>query len=463
MRLIGAALPLAAVILFARGAGSPGGPDREASVPSSRGVSVEPRWATQGVGSCASMACHHNPEGNGVGRNEYTTWSARDPHARAYVVLFDEPARQIIQNLQGPGAPTAATNLLCLNCHVQPGLESVPSERVRGNGQAGLTLADGVGCEVCHGPAEKWLKTHYLAEWKGKRPEEKAALGLRDTKDLVVRAQVCVTCHVGGQNAEVNHSLIAAGHPRLRFEYGAYLANLPKHWDEAKDRSGRPHFDIQAWAAGQIVSMQAALQLLEHRASTPDKPWPELAEYDCFACHHTLADSQWRRDPSYLAGQAPGSFPWGSWYYPMAGVLAEHAPQKGLRLPESSLKELRRLMEQPYAPGNRREVARRAADAVEQLATWLPGLSRPDDDWDITSLGRSVEQKVRLELRTGSWDRAAQLYLALLAQRPVGRAKHLVNLLWRNLEFPAAYESPRGFDPYRLGQTVETSSPPTRR
>src|SRR5262249_53689511 len=152
----------------------------------------------------------------------------------------------------------------------------------------------------CHGPAEKWLTTHYLREWQQKKPEEKEALGLRPTKDLVVRAQVCVTCHVGGSGSEVNHDLIAAGHPRLRFEYGAYLANLPKHWDEKKDRKGRPDFDAQVWAVGQVVSMQASLQLLEHRAAAPKAPWPEFAEYDCFACHHDLADQKWRRDPKYL-------------------------------------------------------------------------------------------------------------------------------------------------------------------
>src|SRR5262249_30621143 len=73
---------------------------------------------SQGVLSCASTACHHRTETKGTGRNEYTTWVAQDPHARAYLVLFEEPARQIVKNLYGLNAKPAVENLLCLNCHV---------------------------------------------------------------------------------------------------------------------------------------------------------------------------------------------------------------------------------------------------------------------------------------------------------------------------------------------------------
>src|SRR5262249_50075785 len=151
--------------------------------------------AFQGVASCASTACHHSTAAKGIGRNEYTIWTTQDPHARAYVILFEEPAQQIVKNLQGPMARPATENLLCLNCHVQPGLETLPAPRNSLERSPGLVLADGVSCESCHGPAARWLKTHYLADWNQKTAAEKAALGLRPTKDLVARAQICVTCH----------------------------------------------------------------------------------------------------------------------------------------------------------------------------------------------------------------------------------------------------------------------------
>jgi hypothetical protein len=412
-----------------------------------------PNLTTQGVASCASTACHHSTTVKGIGRNEYTIWTTHDPHARAYVVLFDAPARQIVKNLHGPNARPATEDLLCLNCHVRPGLETLPPAGNPLGRPSGLVLADGVGCENCHGPAEKWLKTHYLDEWKRKKPEEKAALGLRPTKDLVVRAQICVTCHVGAGNLDVNHDLIAAGHPRLRFEFAAYLANLPKHWDEKKDRQGHPDFDMQVWAIGQIVAMQAALELLANRAATPRKPWPELAEYDCFACHHVLADATWRRHPKYLKQLPPGSQPWGSWYYPLAATLAQYPPQDALKLPEAELKELQRWMQPPYSDAHRRRAGKYAGEAAQSLAGWLPGLRQPAPDWNVQGLAKALDEKARNELSNSSWDQAAQLYLALAAQRPVGPRRDLLSTLWRNLEFPPKYESPRGFDPRRLRLT----------
>ena len=41
----------------------------------------------------------------------------------------------------------------------------------------GFSLADGVSCESCHGPAERWLTVHYQAGFKEKSVEEKASTG----------------------------------------------------------------------------------------------------------------------------------------------------------------------------------------------------------------------------------------------------------------------------------------------
>ena len=55
-------------------------------------------------------------------------------------------------------------------------------------------MADGVGCEACHGPAEKWLARHYRDDWKGVSPADKKALGMDNTRDLRARADLCVGC-----------------------------------------------------------------------------------------------------------------------------------------------------------------------------------------------------------------------------------------------------------------------------
>src|SRR5262249_35632430 len=152
--------------------------------------------------------------------SEYGTWLACDPHARAYEVLLDYRSKEIVKNYYNlPAAHLARPQklTLCLKCHVAPEVNARPCVPE-------LFHADGVSCESCHGPAGKWLGLHYQAAWKALDRAEKEALGFRTTKDVVVRARLCAGCHVGAPGMDVNHDLIAAGHPRLNFEFAAYQA-----------------------------------------------------------------------------------------------------------------------------------------------------------------------------------------------------------------------------------------------
>src|SRR5262249_11368110 len=171
---------------------------------------------------------------------------------------------------------SAERSALCLGCHaVAPARVSAGSP---------VQVADGVGCESCHGPAEKWLRPHAQGDWAKKSPAEKEALGMPPLHAAADRAAACVVCHVGTADADMNHDLIAAGHPRLNFEYATYLANMPHHWVA---KTPTPAAEARAWAVGQVVTARAALDLLAARA-TPPRPWPEFAEHGCFAWHQEL-------------------------------------------------------------------------------------------------------------------------------------------------------------------------------
>src|SRR5205823_4821454 len=153
--------------------------------------------------------------------------------------------------------------------------------------------------------------------------------------------RMCVDCHVGKPGSDVNHDLIAAGHPWLKFEFSAFHAHYPKHWDDAKDRDpakdprGGKDFELRAWAAGQLVSAEAALNLLAERADEEKKhPWPEFAEYDCFACHHDLKakSSHQQRYLEQAGNKKPGELVWGDWYLSVPKALAEREPQRQKQL-----------------------------------------------------------------------------------------------------------------------------------
>lgn len=281
-------------------------------------------------------------------------------------------------------------------------------------------LSDGVGCGSCHGPAHTWRSTHYLPGQRGKRDAEKGIAAPRDTRALPVRTETCVRCHVGHGDADVNHDLIAAGHPRLRFEFGAYHANMAKHWDQFKkgtrkeeqgEKVAFPDFEARAWALGQIVSAKAALELLAHRASGAEKkrkPWPEFAEYTCSACHHDLRDQGWQQKEG-SGRQRARLFPWGTWY---RWMLSE-VPQRD-ETTLDGLKELAKQMGHPYP--NPKAVSEEARDVAGRMALWLGQVekSRFLNAASIRDLLRSVARDER-QLVEGDWDGATQTYLTLTA------------------------------------------------
>jgi hypothetical protein len=420
-------------------------------------------WQAQGVASCASMACHHFNGPKGSKGSEYTTWVSCDPHARAYTTLFEERSRLILRNLRQLAEVALAhpeRDPLCLSCHVypDPDLAGAPCH-------PRFTAADGVGCEACHGPAQGWLAAHYRHDWKALSPAQRSALGFVDTKDLRVRAEVCAGCHVGRREMDVNHDLIAAGHPRLRFEYGAYLANYhSRHWKLADEKRRHPDHEARAWAVGQLVSAKSALELLAQRAEgAARKPWPEFAEYNCAACHHRLEGGAAKARPG--KGKL-GELPWGTWYYPLLPALATPAERPGLT---AALDRLDGLMRKRVPP--EKVVAGEARRAVQQLGRWAAAVNdAPVDSKALQALFAALAQD-RPGRGSGplTWDEATQQYLALAAlhhgladlkapRRP-GLAEAVKALgLGLQKAFPEGqentYDTPSRFDPAAIDRAL---------
>ncbi len=412
-----------------------------------------------GARSCAATACHGGIEPDGrfalSRRHEYTQWLDRDPHARGQFTLAQETSQAILRRLARRGEPPedqAARLANCLACH-----NPQPSSTVQANS---FYSRDGVSCEICHGAAEKWIGAHVEAHWAVRKREDRAAWksfagerGFVDTEDLTVRGETCAQCHVGSPGREVNHDLIAAGHPVLKFELAAYHDLLPKHWRAAEARQADPNFEVQLWSAGQTTTIAAALALLDWRASDvpdkhPDAAWPELAEYDCFACHHDLEDPSWRRQRT-VAGLPLGMPAWSTWNMgPLRQMGSRNDPLR---------QRVAVVAEQMQAGfGQDRDAVRAAAaEAAREVATW----GRPDD---LESIGRQMRHGFQALLdhqrlndagqsgQPANWDEAVQLYLAIVAfdhQRSTIDPAD-INLARSLFRFPKSYDSPRGF----LGQ-----------
>ena len=383
----------------------------------------------EGVASCAAAACHGN--GNiGSPGGEWNTWAHLDPHARAYDTLLSDRSRAIQRRLHPEQPdPRPEANAVCLNCHVQPGImEASRSPR--------FALADGVGCESCHGPAGKWLLAHTQPGW-----QRSPASGMVDLRDLRVRAEACTTCHIGAGDVQVNHDLIAAGHPRLRFEFAAYLANLPAHWSTAADRQRHPDSEARAWLIGQGASAAAALRLLAHRANTATNIWPEFAEYDCYACHHDLAAPSWRLTAAPADGK-PGRLVLNGWYYDALAAVTKAV----------DLAPLQQVMGSSYP--QRQRVAELAGQQLRKLEAGQASLAK-----GLVNRGGLLADLAALEQRPGppSWDRDAQAYLGIAAVtanedlHPNNRSAAAALRTVLQEAFPAGADgtlaSPRGYDP----------------
>jgi len=313
-----------------------------------------------GAGSCSASACHNANFAHGEVGSEYTTWITRDPHARAYEVLFLDRSKRIQQILKR-NVP-AHEDQRCLRCHVAPDFDinNAPTD-------APYFKTDGVSCESCHGPAKHWLSVHYLDGWRKKTAAEKKRLGMNDTRSLSGRAQLCATCHVGAPGMEVDHDLLAAGHPRLHFEFAAFHAHLPRHWPDAKD-GARPDFETRAWLVGQIATAHAALALLAERTGNDKNLWPEFAEFDCASCHHPLQASSPRQKVGF-GTRKPGALPWG--HQVTLTPLALERFADGSKA-SAQLRELQKLMD----AGNpkRVDVANQARVVALQLQKLLDQL-----------------------------------------------------------------------------------------
>lgn len=265
-----------------------------------------------GVGTCATSVCHGSvtaTAGHDVDLNEFVTWSHDDRHAQAYAALAGEKGRAIAARLGIADARAAAE---CLGCHA----DDVPPE----HRAAGFSVSDGVGCEACHGGAERWLATHsaHTATYR-----QDIVRGLYPTADLPERAALCLSCHAGNDDKFVTHRMYGAGHPRLAFELDTFLALEPAHYRVDDDYEVRkPVYSRTAvWVQGQLAAAVRDAHFLEGSRLRGTGLMPELALFDCHACHENPLHG--RASRSLLTKPlAAGSVPFPQGHLKMALVIA---------------------------------------------------------------------------------------------------------------------------------------------
>lgn len=274
---------------------------------------------------------------NWVSFEELKIWANQDKHSQAFTSLLNERSQRMGKLL---GVEEIHRDKRCLACHTGFPLTAMgddphllPADKIKD-----LRVAQGVSCEGCHaasgdarsenGVVAGWYVPHAQKEsWRflsGADKQEK--FGFVNVRSEVTRARLCLSCHLGNaeQGKVVTHEMYAAGHPPLPgFELSTFIGQMPKHWLDfdkkaegiraeflkrnADDTYGRETYKLdnlhqtRAMLASALVSysenLKLAAALADDRVKSPvTKPdWPELAQFECFACHHDLKDKSWRQ------------------------------------------------------------------------------------------------------------------------------------------------------------------------
>jgi len=321
-----------------------------------------------GIKGCA--ACHNGADmGQAAGfvkdyksnefvlLNESDTWLKHDVHSIALKRLDGELGQTMEKNLKYK--VTEAPQ--CLTCH---SVDLSPGKSLGEKVYKDFATKDGgVTCTACHGLSKTWQSDHFAEPtqeglslpWRKKTPEYKWSTGMADLRNPVVKAQLCVSCHVGNpdEGKVVTHDMYAAGHPPLPpFELASFMEAEPKHWGYPTDPKLKffagvaaderwPLFHFNAakdesylarhYAAGAIATLRAEAALLyadatadlDARAAGKYGDGMNYSRFDCYACHHDLVPNSDRIKRGFDG--PPGRPTLRAAIFVPAGIVAKHA------------------------------------------------------------------------------------------------------------------------------------------
>ncbi len=322
-----------------------------------------------GVASCAQSFCHGSARpltATQVLQNEYVTWSSFDPHSRAFDTLRSRASAEMARRL-GLGNPSEAK--ACLDCHADN-----HSPQLRG---AKFHLDDGVGCEACHGSAERWIADHHRQAIAPR--SAMIERGLQRLDDPAVRAKVCTGCHVGDRDRFVTHAMMAAGHPRLSFELDTFteiwrVSGGREHFRRDADYSRRKTVATASavWLAGLLEAARLRVGMVDAHSRPVAGGLPEFGVYNCFSCHRSMRVPNWPE-------AADDELPPGSLRYDdsalrmLSAALAGLGSQVAPRLVVARRAWQQSLADPKKAPAANRELLRWLTAAEREIATMRLG------------------------------------------------------------------------------------------
>jgi hypothetical protein len=336
------------------------------------GAAAQQPGRYEGVASCVNAGCHGSTEplnSTRVLQNEYYTWLNSDRHAQAYNILFNDRSARVARNMRLKGK--AYQEKVCLDCHTT----NVPPALVSGK----IDVEDGIQCEACHGPAGGWRAEHTMAGWTH---EQSVARGMTDLRSLPTRASNCLSCHLGNASKEVDHELIASGHPILAFELDNYTETMPPHWRRGNETAST--HGARAFAVGQSAAFSQSLDNLARHAR--GEKWPEFSDMTCVNCHHSLEGSGWRQERGW-PGRA-GLPSWSPQHWAVLRLLVGRADPTARAQLDDSIQLIAARVSRMNDPNAVAQAAKDAKRIIDTVTPRIAALSWRDDD--VRALMRTI-------------------------------------------------------------------------
>jgi hypothetical protein len=255
----------------------------------------------------------------------------------------------------------------------------------------------GVTCESCHGPSSLWERQHDLPEWRSKAIEDKLATGFIDVRNPKHRARQCLSCHIGDAELGrvVTHEMYAAGHPPLPgIEIETFASEMPSHWRNLRQKQDFKHRDAfikatrpgyaqhvatdlpqtKSVVIGGVMALRQSLQLFAGTAH--DSDWPELAVFDCQACHHDLKVPSRRQQLGY-GKRTPGRPSISAWPSALVtlGIGLDDRPETDAATKEFADKMALLEQELNARPFGRSERIEAIVTGTDGIVPWLDALA----------------------------------------------------------------------------------------
>jgi hypothetical protein len=196
-------------------------------------------------------------------------------------------------------------------------------------------------------------------------------------------------------------------------------------------------------ATGQAVQLRENMRRIQRDTG---RFWPEYAELDCFACHHSLTapKDSWRQERGYT-GRRAGNPPWNPSRYAVFQLVLNEVDRAGAQQMDTEVKRVMELVSDITA--DKAQIARAAgaaADVADGLAKRL--VSAQIDKAMAIRLMKSIaadsERIAWQGERTAEQAAMAidSLYIANGSPGNESQIRPAINGLFQLLQNPSAYQ-----------------------